>query len=411
MLDVWPLLPIVVRTGGLGEWGMDNVWAALKHTDRICELHFIDFSTFRLNLGDLLAEMQQPFPALTTLKIMPRFGIFEGLVRLVLPPSESFLGGSAPRLQTLHLCGIPFPGSSILLLSATQLVDLNLMLTHSENFFPGTMLSHLSVLTRLERLKIEFDPRQSLPDWPGKSRDPPLLTCTLLPVLTNLWLQGSNEYLEVLVAWIDTPLLDTLTVIFRPQPIFNTPQLIQFISRSPKFKPCDEARVVIDYNLDAWVTLPQKSGGKIQLELLPSQPCRLLPLAQLCNLSTPRTFTSAVEHLYIVVEVSENGFDGGDMENSPARWLEIFHPFTAVKGLYVSHELVLHIADTLQELVGGRVTEVLPALQTLFIDDRLPSGVEQYVFRQFVAARRLAGHPIAVSLWNGIKDIWDEEKD
>ena len=286
------------------------------------------------------------------------------------------------------------------------------MLTHSEYFSPEKMLSHLSMLTKLERLKIEFDPHQTLPDCPGRSRDLPLLARTLLPVLTTLWLQGSNEYLEVLVAWIDTPLLDTLTVIFRPQPIFNTPQLIQFISRSPKFKPCVEARVVFDSNFYAWVTLSQKSGGKIHLELLSSLPCQLLPLTQLCNLSIPQTFTSAVEHLYIVEEVSDNDFIG-DIEDSPAQWLEILHPFTAVKGLYVSYQFVLHIAVTLQEIVGERVTEVLPALETLFLDDRFPAGPKQEAFGQFVAARRLAGHPIAVSQWNGniIKDMWDEEEE
>ena len=57
------------------------------------------------------------------------------------------------------------------------------------------------------------------------------------------------------------------------------------------------------------------------------------------------------------------------------------------------------------------MTEVLPALETLFLDDRFPAGPKQEAFGQFVAARRLAGHPIAVSQWNGniIKDMWDEE--
>ena len=59
---------------------------------------------------------------------------------------------------------------------------------------------------------------------------------------------------------------------------------------------------------------------------------------------------------------------------------------------------MLRIAPTLQELVGGRATEVLPALQTLSLQGTLPSGVQETIDK-FVAARELAGHPIAVSRW------------
>ena len=40
-----------------------------------------------------------------------------------------------------------------------------------------------------------------------------------------------------------------------------------------------------------------------------------------------------------------------------------FHPFTAVKVLYVPNEFSQSIALALQELVGKRATEVLPALE------------------------------------------------
>ena len=86
-----------------------------------------------------------------------------------------------------------------------------------------------------------------------------------------------------------------------------------------------------------------------------------------------------------------------DIENS--QWLELLHPFTAVKDLYISQEFTPRIAPALQELVGERVTEVLPALQTLFLEEPLPSGPVQETIGQFVAARQLAGHPIAVSRW------------
>jgi len=70
-----------------------------------------------------------------------------------------------------------------------------------------------------------------------------------------------------------------------------------------------------------------------------------------------------------------------------------------VKGFYLCKKFTPRIAPTLQELVGGRVTEVLPTLQSLFLEEIHPSGPVQEGIDQFVAARQLASHPIAVSSW------------
>ena len=47
---------------------------------------------------------------------------------------------------------------------------------------------------------------------------------------------------------------------------------------------------------------------------------------------------------------------------------------TAVKNLYLSKELSPGIAGALQDLVGGRLTEVLPGLQNTFVEWLEPSG-------------------------------------
>ena len=49
-------------------------------------------------------------------------------------------------------------------------------------------------------------------------------------------------------------------------------------------------------------------------------------------------------------------------------WLELLRPFTAVKSLCLSKELRPNISIALRELVGGRMTEVLPSLQKIFLD-------------------------------------------
>ena len=68
-------------------------------------------------------------------------------------------------------------------------------------------------------------------------------------------------------------------------------------------------------------------------------------------------------------------------------------------GLYISQEFAPRIGPVLQELAGEGVTEVLPALRTLFLEGLPPSGPVLETIGQFVAARKLAGHPISVSPW------------
>jgi hypothetical protein len=72
----------------------------------------------------------------------------------------------------------------------------------------------------------------------------------------------------------------------------------------------------------------------------------------------------------------------------------------AVKNLHLSVLFTECIAPALQDLVGERVTCVLPALKNIFLDLEEPqpwdpSGILDSI-DMFVAARRDHGHPIAV---------------
>ena len=124
------------------------------------------------------------------------------------------------------------------------------------------------------------------------------------------------------------------------QPIFSSPQLIQFIDRIPKLKAHDQARVFFGPNSESssWVTLPQTSGGKLRLEIIK---CRLSDqlssLTQLCSSSIPRALISAVDRLYIAEGDSNYLCFEEDIEYSPVQWLELLHPFVAVKYLYISY--------------------------------------------------------------------------
>ena len=383
MLDIWPALPLTIWVGdGPPAWGMENVIAALEHRDRISRIS-IDH-TSSLILETLLPVMQEPFPALKFLDLDARVSI-----------PNSFLGGSAPDLRHLYLEAVPFPTLPTLLLSATSLVTLSLRnLPHSGYISPESMAACLLPLTKLERLVLKFQSTLSRPDPERRNSPSPRAT---LPALTRFEFKGVSDYFEDLVAQIDaTPVLDCLQITFFKQPIFHTPHLSQFVCRVPKFHALIGARVIISSSdVSVTVTSPTRTLGPTLLSVgvalrdLDWQP---LSLAWLCTSTLPVVLTA--EHLYLTTTWAHWW---QDTENT--QWLELLLPFTSVKNLYLSKEFASHIAPALQELVGERVTEVLPALQNLFLAELQPSGLVQQAIGQFVSARQLVGRPIAVSQW------------
>jgi hypothetical protein len=105
-----------------------------------------------------------------------------------------------------------------------------------------------------------------------------------------------------------------------------------------------------------------------------------------------------VGHLYIYRPRNLPSQWQDDIENG--QWLETLDPFTAVTDLYLCKEFAQCITPALQELVEERVMDVLPALESLFLEELQPSGPVQEAIGQFVAARRLLGHPVAVIDWD-----------
>ena len=386
-LDIWPLLPIIVSSNVYRKkWGVDNVVAVLEHADRICQFTFLGVSSSQWK--KVLPAMQQPFPALTCLDLRSKYETAP-----VVP--ASLLGGYAPHVQSLTLDCIPFPSLPNLLLSATHLVELDLRrIPHSGYISPEAMVTGLSALTRLGTLVIEFESPQSRPD--RNSRRPPPLTRILLPNLADLNFKGVCEYLEDLVARIDAPLLDNLDITLFHQLIFDAPRLTQFIGRTPMLKAFDEANVIFT-DSNVLVLLSRIVYGSLNLGVMCSQSdWQLSSLALVCSSSFLQALVPAVERLYIRRGVSLRYWQD-DIESS--QWVELLHPFTAVKDFYISSEFMPRIPPVLQELVGERVTEVLPALQTIFLGEIFTSRPVQEAIEQFVAARQITGHPVGISHW------------
>jgi hypothetical protein len=123
---------------------------------------------------------------------------------------------------------------------------------------------------------------------------------------------------------------------------------------------------------------------------------QLSSIEQVCNSSLHPL--STVEDLYIDHRYSKLVWRNDAIENS--LWLEFLLPFTVVKNLYLSKEFATDIATALQELVGDRITEVLPSLQNIFVEGLEPLASFQEKLGQFLAARQLSDQPITISVWD-----------
>ena len=390
MLDVWPPLPLVIRSISYPINNVDNIIAVLERRNRVCQIRIEDISS--LDLEKVLAAMQQPFPELTHLQLKRQS--FGGEPMAVLP--DSFLGGSAPHLRELRLHDILFPGVPNLLLSAPHLTDLCVFeISHSAYIPPEVIATVLSTLTSLRVLRLGFQSFLSLPDRP--SRRPPPPKRFVLPALIQFGFRGVVEYLDDLMARIDAPLLKKLRITFFNQTLFDTPQLVQFINRTPALKTPEQARL---FFTDDAAVLGLSSRGSDYAELNVIFLCKssnrqVSFLEQVCTSCLPPL--SNLEDLYISKYSCYRPNWQDDIEN--ANWLELLQPFTTVKKLYLTKEFVPPIMSSLQELVGERTTEVLPSLQNIFLEGPETSGPVQEGIQQFVATRQ-ASHPIAVSRWD-----------
>jgi hypothetical protein len=357
----------------------DDIIAALERPGRVRSIKLVVTSSL---LGEVSSVVQEPFPALTTLWLSSN-----DRNTPLLP--DVFLSGPAPHLRLIFLEGISFPALPNLLSSARNLVDLQLTdIPQSGYISPEVMATSLAVLNRLESLYIGF----KAPISHHQLRSSPSLTRNVLLSLVTVNFRGSSEYLEHLLAQIDTPRLRGINITYFNQLDFQVPQLSQFIHRTEHLELAQSrhshGRIRVS---GSYLKLNFEEEGNRGSGLILCISCKwldwqILHLAQI--LAQSPAVVSNVDHL----SIEENDLQlepGWEDSMDDTDWLEIFRLFTAVRMLHGSKRLAGHIALALNGLDGAMITEVLPALASFSLEDQPVRSIEK-----FLAARQISGHPV-----------------
>ena len=387
MLDIWPALPIVIDAyiTNSRRSGVANIIAALKRHDLVCRINIWGVPNSLLKS----AAIKRRFSKLTDLTLRSNEENAP-----VIP--DSFLSGSAPRLQSLEFRGIPFPFPALgkLLLSTTDLVTLRLLdIPNSGYISPEQIVTSLSALTRLQDLFIDFRSPRSRAD--RAQRHPTRLKRLVLPSLTEFYFKGDSEYLEGIVGRMETPALDMVTITFFNQLIFDNPLLRDFFSRTAVFQKPHRADVSLSKHcIDLTFFRREETVDRRMLSVGISSSVlewQISSLAQFCSTCFPPlpTLERLVMHgLGFWTELPD------DMDIAP--WSELLHSFVTVKDLFLSWTLMRDALYILRRLIGEGVPAVLPALRHVFGWGESWRGYAriQEAVTEFITARQFSGHPV-----------------
>ena len=386
-LGIWPDFPIAIKHHDFRQdlIDQDDIIAALEHPDRVV---CIWLNITGSNLEKMATALHKPFPVLTHLEI------YSQDENLDLP--SGFLGGSAPCLEQIILSQISFPALPTLLLSARNLVKLELHnISPTCYISPSAMVACLAEFPRLNTLHLDFT---SVTDLLGQIHPPPI-TRVVLPALVVFNIDGASEYLEDLVAQIDCPELDYIHVeITNPVVDFQVTQLAKFLNRSvgsdSEMSPYYPTEVDLgsdsvtinmfcDPDLPYKVWKPQRRRATITIDYKLTDP-QVSLIAEVVNRFS--AILSTVVHLSLMSSLYHRFQGAADID-----WLYLLHPFSAVQTLHVSSRPARYVIPALEDIPVERVTEVLPSLYLAFFDC-YPIFLEI-----FVAARELSDFPVVVA--------------
>jgi hypothetical protein len=213
---------------------------------------------------------------------------------------------------------------------------------------------------------------------------------------------GVSEYSEDLLARIDFPQLEILFIHWWLHHVVFDSDIRQVIHHSRMLGPFSNAEVTVlnkFHSVGIQFYRPEGTNPpkKVELEIHGKGPGWHYPsITQLCNRSL--SLLSSVPELTILTD--------DFLVHAPASldhigWPELFYLLTGVRTLRLSGGAASRILYWLEGLTGESVTDVLPALRNLYVDEHAlcPGCAIDFQQQQnFVAARQHFGQPVTVYL-------------
>jgi len=377
-----------------------NIVTALKHTRRVRCIEIFASPSF---LRKVATIMRKSIPALTHLELTSDWDFVTGTGSLILP--KGFLNGSAPCLQYLSLGMFLIPEVPTFLLSSHNLITLELETRFQNNSIsPEAMVECLSGMTRLKTLSISFyyNVRFTTVAIGQEMTRSDLTTRVILPSLTHFDYAGHSEYSEDLMAQIDAPLLIKLGMTYygiHQASQIQASQLSRFIGHIENFDQPSRAKATfrdgVTVELDYLHRKGLHASLSIFLPVFDHLGQQILDTADF--LGELFTTFSNVNHL------SANGALIFAIDNDlvSSEWLPFFRLFPAVGVLQLSGVVGADIiASSLEGTTEEMVAEVLPALHTIWLDnkdhDKEPLEEGSMKLQQFLSLRKSSGHPVTI---------------
>ncbi len=364
-LKFWPVtMPVTIDYPSPNDEA--NIVAALKHTRRVHRVEIFASPSF---LSKVATVMQKSFPALTHLGLSLDWSHLDGLIF-----PKGFLNESAPCLQYLSLGMFLITEVPTFLLSSHNLITLKLETRFQDNFIsPEAMAECLSGMARLKTLSISF----WYGDDPVSDLFPMDLTARIiLPSLTHFDYVGHSGYSEDLMAQIDAPLLIRLGMsyygIHRGSQIYVS-QLSRFIGHIENFDQPSRAKATFQDGVTIVLDYLHRKGPQASLSIF------LIPASNSLSRHILDTADLLDFRLFPAVEVLQ---------------LSCSKKKRKKKVLQLSGAVGADIEGTIDEMV----TEVLPALHTIWLDNEDEELLEDgpMELQEFLSLRQSFGHPVTI---------------
>ena len=388
ILSHLPPLPLVIdysqSTGTMSQKDKDNLRLGLQQHGRLRRVALrAPSESFRM----WLELMNKSFPRLQDLSLSST------TVEKTTPMLPETL--QAPDLRCLSLHGVSLSTGMPLLSSAIALSTLSLTHIGASSYFPpGYLVTQLKCLPHLEELSIDFAFSKSLPGSEGE----PLLSPTplvTLSALRRLTFGGEDVYLDNLVAQINIPFLEQLTLTLLFDFTYTIVNLAEFIRRAEGFQ-CIVTKVT--FNKDT-VSIDSDSGhheqqgiGKLSLRVnCKPFDWKIDSATQVCD---------ALKKVLSIVEVLTLDLDADGMpsdwentlDDTGMVWHDLLLPFIGMKKLHIGSSLTLELSKALESVAGGLILELLPELQEFVVELTIDDAKK--LFSRFIKTRESVSRPV-----------------